>query len=1126
MISIQSTTYPFASVPVPVFSKEKQLSYPMQEAQLEIWLSSQQSPEASCAYNEIATLTLEGALDPASMEVAIQQVFQRHGSLRSVFDRQRLLVVEQSGMVLELEKHDWSCLTSDQVAQRRESLLNDLARRPFDLERGPLFRAILQRENQRVHHLTIAAHHLVLDGWSLNLVIKEMGRQYDLAVTTAERNASTAVATQSSAVPLTFENLPPAASYQQYVTSMQRHASSVAGIADLEYWKQQYADGIPKMELPATGKRGHLRSYRAKRYDHLIPTDCVARIRKTGAQQGCSLYNTVLAAFQGYLSRLCQSRDVLLAIPVAGQSAMDLPDLVGHCVHTLPLRLQVDSSWSMIDLLKQSRSRLLSAMDHQSCSYGSLLKHLPGQRDPSRPQFCNVSFNLDPVIIRKEIGFAGLSVTVKIERREYENFDWFVNGVIHEDQSIELQVQFNADLFEESYVAAYLQGFQGFMEHWIGNPSTPLAEVPLMSLSQRQQMIVDWNQTPLEYPLSSSLPAEFTRQADLTPDQIAVRCQGENLTYRELDQKSTEFAKQLSARGVVPGDLVGVCSTRNLSLLVQLLGVLKCGAGYVPLDPAYPTERLRHMCDDSGLKWVVAEESLRTKVEQFSTAILTFESLTGELPLSDQDLPEVATDQVCYVIYTSGSTGKPKGVMVPHGAVVNFLYSMKETPGYSSDQRVLAITTLSFDISVLELYLPLVFGGTVVLVDHETAGNGHRLISLLEEEQIRLMQATPATWRLMIGAGWSGKSDLKVLCGGEAMPADLVPQLLPRCQELWNMYGPTETTVWSACYRIESVDSPILIGRPIGNTQIFILDDHGQEVPVGVEGEVMIGGAGVTLGYLQRPDLTATRFTDNPYFNPFVGYINHRLYRTGDIACFRHDGNIEYRRRNDKQVKLRGYRIELGEIESAILSYPGIQQAMAIVWGEPPADQRLVAYLISDRDQQPDLVNDLQNHLRNHLRQHLPQYMIPQNFLFLENFPLTQNGKVDVLALPKPIGQSASVHLSQACHSASEKYLAQVWQQILNIEQVNLDDNFFDIGGHSLLVMQVINQVEEDTGIRLSPPEFLLGTLQQLALELDQPTEVHDNQAQREEIEPAITLPEQRPDPSTLRFKRLRNFWS
>jgi len=585
-------------------------------------------------------------------------------------------------------------------------------------------------------------------------------------------------------------------------------------------------------------------------------------------------------------------------------------------------------------------------------------------------------------------------------------------------------------------------------------------------------------------------------------------------------------------------------------MLVYLYAILKSGAGYVPLDPAYPTDRLQYMCDHSGLKLIVTEKELNDRVAEFNKPQIAIDDLANQIEQLDSGAVEsgVAPTNTCYVIYTSGSTGKPKGVDVPHGPVVNLMYSMRETPGFTQDDSVLAVTTLSFDIAVLELYLPTVSGGTVVIVDRETAIDGVRLANELEQHSITCMQATPATWRLMIQADWKGKQDLKVLCGGEPMPRDLVQPLLDRCAELWNMYGPTETTVWSAAYRIESATAPILIGKPIGNTQVYILDSNGHEVPVGCEGELFIGGAGVTSGYLHQPEMTDKRFVANRYRNPFADFVSDRIYKTGDVAKYRFDGNIQFLRRNDKQVKVRGFRIELGEIEQVIKSHSAVEQNVVIVREDVVGDSRLVGYVVTKPGQSMNATQ-----LRDHVRESLPFYMVPQHFVELDAMPQTNNGKIDYKALPVPAADKPEEKVagdSDMPKTSAEKFLAGVWEDALEIEDVVLNDLFFDVGGHSLLVMKVIASVNEKTGIKLGPQDFLVATLEQMADKISESHFFANDQIQDEQVstepdspavattEPVVAKTQTPPVPPTERqapevktestsvFKKLTGFWN
>ena len=1062
-MSITNATTGDGAVPV-VVGPSSTTFYRASEAQLEVWLASQQTPEANCAYNEISSIFFQGDLNVERLKSAIDRVIDRHDSFRSRFSVDGKQVTILPTVDVEFELHDWSDRTNDELEGLAKQVIQREGETPFDLQHGPLFRFICQKFAEEKFKLTFNAHHLILDGWSLAVFCEELGHFYD----------------QLSGK--SVQPLPDPESYPNYARELEEHEAGEIGQSDEAFWVDQYQDQIPVLELPLQNRRPALRTYEAGRFDHILDAELVEGVRKMGAKKGCSLFATMLAGFHAYLGRLSGCSDFPIGIPTAGQSAMDHTQLIGHCVNTIPLRLSCESNTSFEDHLVDVRARLLDGFEHQLYSFGSLLRKLAPPRDPSRPPMVNVTFNVDPEIDPESIGFQGLKVRVVVEPRRFENFEWFVNGVIQSDKSIEFQVQFNTDLFTEQAVAFYMEGFAAFLEDVVRDPARNLNQFHLMNIDQRRELIVKNNETSLAYPQPSSLADELTRQASETPEKVAVVFEERELTYAELDSRSNQLAHYLVAQGVGQGDLVGLCVERSEQMIVQLFGILKAGAGYVPLDPAYPVDRLQYMCDHSGLKLVISESELKELTSAFKKKTLfvdELQTLTSDQPTTGLS-SRVNVEDVCYVIYTSGSTGKPKGVQVAHDCVVNFLYSMKETPGFGPQDSVLAVTTLSFDIAVLELYLPLICGGKVVVLDKATAADGERLAKQIKAHNISLLQATPATWRLLMQSGWGGQPDLKALCGGEPMPEDLVAPLLERCGELWNMYGPTETTVWSAAYRIQNADAPILIGKPIGNTQLYVLGADGSEVPPGCEGEVFIGGAGVTLGYRNQPEMTGERFVANRYRNPFVNYVNDRLYKTGDLARFRFDGNLEFLRRNDKQVKVRGFRIELGEIENRIQSHPSVSQNVVIVREDHPGDTRLVGYIIADQDIQA-------SEIRDHLRKSLPFYMVPQHIVFLDSMPQTNNGKIDYKQLPVPTTTAAVPSRSSESlpDSPAEKYLGDVWKTVLEFDDVTKHDTFFDIGGHSLLVMKVISEVETKTGVRLSPPDFLVNTLQQLAVKID-----------------------------------------
>ena len=568
-------------------------------------------------------------------------------------------------------------------------------------------------------------------------------------------------------------------------------------------------------------------------------------------------------------------------------------------------------------------------------------------------------------------------------------------------------------------------------------------------------------------------------QAAATPDAIAAVCDHEELSYRDLSTRVAALAGLLTQRGVANGSFVGLHLDRSLDMLVALLAVLRAGAAYVPLDPDFPHERLRYMVEDSGLGLVLAHSWLDAAETFPGCEILDVDRLElhGESNAPQPSAPgKGAGSDLAYVLYTSGSTGRPKGVALEHRNVVNFLLSMQQEPGIAPDDVLLAVTTLSFDISVLELLLPLVSGARVVIAARDEAADGERLLGLIEEHGVTFMQATPSLWRLLIEAGWAGAPRFKSLCGGEALPTDLVNSLVGRCSEVWNMYGPTETAIWSTCYRIPGLDTPILIGRPIANTRVYILDKARRPAPPGIQGELYIAGAGVARGYLNRPELTGERFLPDP----FVSGPGERMYRTGDVGRFLANGNLEFRGRIDSQVKIRGFRIELGEIETVLASHPAVGAAVTRVIEVRPGDARLVAYTLPRDGIEADGAE-----LREYLRTPLPHYMIPQRFTVLETFPLLPNGKIDRGRLPAPdtIDDDAQAPV-QAPRTESERLLVEIWSRLLGVEQVGVRGNFFDLGGHSLLVAAAIAEIRKRTGVRLEINRFVFETLEQLAASL------------------------------------------
>ncbi len=1016
---------------------------PSTEPQREVWTGCRMSDEASLAFNESITLWFDGPLDAAALGQALTELVARHEALRSTFSADGLSLLVGPAEKHPLPVFDWSGQAPEEQARRWAALLKEVVEHTFDLQKGPLFRTQLVRLSEGSHRLVITAHHIVCDGWSSAVVVKELGALY------------------TAAVQRTVPELPAAEPWTQYAKAQAAVATAPDRATDEGYWTRQFSDELPILELPWDRPRPPVKTYAARRVDVALPPELVAALKKSGAKLKASLFSTLLSGFQALLLRLAGQEDVIVGIPSAGQTLGEHAQLIGHCVNTLPIRARVSPSAPFAQLLDSTRVRMLEAMEHQQLTYGSLLKSLPLPRDASRLPLVSVCFNLDKGLPPAALAFQGLQTRLTTNPRHFETFDLFINAV-ELDGAVTLEVQFNTDLFDESTVRRWLAGYELLLRGVAENPQTPVGKLPILSREDKAQL-KQWNDASrIEGIDQGCVHALIEAQARKTPSHIAVEFEGQKLTYAELDARTNQLARVLRQAGVGRGERVGVCVERSAEMIVSVVAILKAGGAYIPLDPGYPAERLHYMVTDSKMKVLVTTAQLKTELKlDVAHAILAEAKATTDgvdasaLPASPQS---AGAEDVAYVIYTSGSTGKPKGVLVPHRAVVNLIQSVQRTPGLSERDRLLAVTTLSFDIAVSEVLLPLTVGAHIVIASREVASDGMRLLSALKDHRITFLDATPATYRLLLGAGWEKTPGLRVICTGEAMPKDLALELVTRADAVWNGYGPTETTVWSSFYEVKAPVSRILIGRPVANTQLYVLDGMGNEVPVGVKGELFIGGSGVTHGYLERPELTKERFLPDP----FGEVAGRTLYKTGDVVRYLPDGNVECLGRNDFQVKLRGFRIELGEIEDALTQHPAVKQGAVIVREDRPGDKRLVAYAVTASE-----VSDAD--LRAHLKRTLPEYMIPSGWVRLPKMPLTPSGKIDRRALPAPAeGQGASgVELVEP-RTASEKLVVELFREALGVARVSIHDDFFALGGHSLLASQVLARLRRDHGVELS----------------------------------------------------------
>jgi len=841
----------------------------------------------------------------------------------------------------------------------------------------------------------------------------------------------------------------------------------------LAYWRKQLGGELPVLELPTDRPRPATQTFRGAMCPLHLSKALAERVRSFSQREGATLFMGMLAGFYALLHRYTGQDDILLGSLTASRKGVGVERLLGYFVNPVVLRAHFNSDPTFRELLSRVRQTVLDALAHDDVPFEYLVETLHPQRDSSRNPLFQIMLSLEPPMPPLN----GWSMTQFDVGSGASKFDLYLD-LDDREEGIIGPVTYNPDLFDEATIGRMVEHWQRLLEGAVADPTCRISQLPLLTAPEQQQLLVEWNRTTTaQAPVC--LPALFEAQSERTPEAVAVEDEVAQLSYGQLNQRANQLAHYLRGVGVGPEKLVGICTQRSQHMMVALLGVLKAGAAYVPLDPSYPKERLAFMLEDSGIEVLITEQSLLAELPTNQSHILCLdrdETLLAQH--SAENLPAQAqAENLAYVIYTSGSTGRPKGVQIPHGALVNLLLSMQQEPGLGSADRLLAVTTLSFDIAALELFLPLITGARLVLASAETVRDGARLSSRLQQAGITVMQATPATWRLLLETGWQGNPHLRVWCGGEALARELAEQLLPRCGALWNMYGPTETTIWSAVGRIESGSGPVRIGHPVANTEFYVLDANLQLQPVGVAGELHIGGQGLARGYLHQAELTQQKFIAHP----FSSRPGSRLYKTGDLVRRLGDGTLEFLGRIDDQVKVRGFRIELGEIETALAEHAAVKAAVVEARVDGSKEKQLVAYVIAQGTVSAE-------DLRTALRQRLPDYMLPSQFVFLQSLPLTPNGKVNRRALPSPEPGLAVLPGKQiAPRDAREKKLAEIWEAVLGVSPIGIQQNFFDLGGHSLLAAKLIATIERTTGERLSLADvFRAPTIENMAALLHQ----------------------------------------
>ena len=1048
---------PCSSVCVRVSAGE---SPPLSRGQKALWFLHCLAPE-SPAYHVAVALRVLSPLDAGALERALLALAARHPALRAVIHApegapEQRIDPRPRVDFRAFDAAGWAAVEVDRA-------LHGEAWRPFDLEAGPPLRAALfSRGGDGV--LLLALHHAVADFWSLAVLVRELGQLY----------------LQESGGPAALPALP-----DDLAAPVRRQEELLAGPEGerlWSWWRDQLA-GAPVLDLPTDRPRPAAQSFRGASQCLLLDAPLAAGLRAVAHGHGATLFMVLMTAFQALLHRAGGQTDLPVGTPTAGRDRSAMAGLIGYFVNPVVLRGDLTGDPGFAAALDRTRRTALAAFEHQDYPFPLLVERLQPRRDPSRSPLFQAMLILEQAPRPEEQGLAaalagqagvavrlgGLAAETVRLREEAAQFDLTLVAA-ETAGTLAVALQHSTDLFDGTTALRLLAAFRALVAAAVADPRRPISALPLLAAAERHQLLREWNDTAAGPAADLCLHELIAAQAARTPDAVAVEAGGRTLTWAGIEERSSALARRLHALGVGVETRVGVCLERRVDLPVALLAILKTGGAYVPLDSAYPAERLRLVVEDSGASLILTEDALLDRLPPQGPPRICLEQLAATADGRDGETPAVSSDNLAYVLYTSGSTGRPKGVQITHRAVVAFLRSMARRPGMTAGDTLLAVTTLCFDIAGLELFLPLAVGARVVLASRATASDPGRLAAALAASRATVMQATPATWRMLAASGWSPEPGLTVLCGGEALPPELAAGLTAGGAALWNLYGPTETTIWSSVQRVDCVEQgsgPLPIGRPIDGTALHVLDPlgGGEPVPVGWEGELAIAGAGLSRGYLGQPDRTAERFVPDPWGAPGA-----RLYRTGDRVRRLADGAVRYLGRADFQVKVRGFRIEPGEVEAHLVRHPAVAAAVVDAPAANGGERRLTAWIVARTASALPPAGEL----RAFLLERLPEPMVPSLFVPLDRLPLTPNGKVDRRALPAPDGARPDLVAAYAPpRGRDEEALVWIWEKVLGLERVGRDDNFFEAGGDSIRALQVVFQARRE-GLDLVPGDLFV----------------------------------------------------
>jgi amino acid adenylation domain-containing protein len=1037
---------------------------PLSFSQQRLWFLQRLEPE-SPFYNIAAEVRLSGGLDLPVLGRALAEVSRRHATLRTAFveagGEPRVRIDPPAPVAMPLV--DLSALPAVEIRRLAAGLTLAESRRGFDLEAGGLLRVLLLRLHPREHRVVLTLHHAIADGWSLGVLVAEVGTLY----------AAFKQGGRSPLPELPFQ-------YADYAAWQRGWLQGEVLKKELAHWRAKLEGAPPVLELPLDRPRPALRSDRGGTRILVLPVELAQRLEGVSRREGASLFITLLAGFLALLARYGGQDDLVIGYPVANRDRSDIEGMIGLFLNTLVLRVGLADDPTVRVLLGHVRDEVVEAQGHGQLPFERLVEELRVPRSLSYNPLFQVLFVLQNTPA-SELAIPGLAVESAIVDLQTAQFDLSFRFEKAGDGLLG-RLEYSQDLFDGTTIERLGGNLARLLAGVAADPRRRLSELPLLGAAEQHQTVWEWSDSARAWESAEGaggegicLPQILESQAAQSPQAPAVTFGDETLSYVELHRRANRLACRLRRLGVGPEARVGVLLERSAELVVALLAVLKAGGAYVPLDPVSPAERLAWIAGDTGLAVLLTEESLAGALAvPHSCQVLRLDEEARSLaaaPAEDGDdlVPWALPDNLAYVIYTSGSTGRPKGVAISHRSVVNLLAAMGERPGLTAADTLLAVTTISFDISVLEIFLPLAVGARVVVAGREETAEGASLARLIARSGATVLQATPVTWQLLSQhSGTALLAPLQGMCGGEALPPPAAAELAARTRSFWNLYGPTETTVWSTAQSVEpgSAGGTTPIGRPIANTRVLLLDAGGRPVPLGAAGHLYLGGAGLARGYLHRPELTAERFVPDP----LSAAAGSRLYHTGDLARFRPDGALEFLGRSDRQVKLRGFRIELEEVESVLLRHPAIREAAVVLLegrGDPE-DRCLSAYVVSDAGATGEKGEaPAERELRRFLQERLPSHMVPAFFTALPRLPLTPSGKLDRRALVAVGRPDRRTEPGRPPETPVEKLLAAIFAEVLHLERVGADDNFFDLGGHSLLATQVISRLHAGHGVEL-----------------------------------------------------------